>query len=314
MVSQSDYLSFQVVISGWIDAAACAERCSAFARGLGFSERASWEVGIASSELAVNIHHHAGRGSLTVRAVDTPAPGLELIAQDDGPGIGDLESAMSDGHSRGRRVEVGGPRDERGGLGTGLGAVSRMMDEVDIRSAEGSGTTITTFKALSHVPAAGPGRLEQPPVLVLGLGNSILYDDGVGIQVARYIANLGHERHIHVLEAEVAGFALLDVLEGYDRAIIIDAVRLAGMLPGEIRVLDGVGERPSLHLVAGHQLDLPSALELGRRAGRDMPRYVTVVGVQIADDRTFSESLSPGVAAAVPSAARIALTLARSRG
>ena len=112
-----------------------------------------------------------------------------------------------------------------------------------------------------------------------------------------------------VKEAELAGFALIDLLEGFDRAVVIDAVRLRDGKPGDIVVFDSSSLEPSLHLVAGHQIDLPTALEMGRRLGRPVPSTVHIVGVQIENDTTFSESCTPAVEAAIPEAARTALQI-----
>ncbi len=147
-------------------------------------------------------------------------------------------------------------------------------------------------------------------VLILGLGNTVLCDDGVGVFAARAIAEEAQAAGIDVAEAEVAGFALIDLLTGYDAAVVIDAVRLPGLEPGETVIVDAESMPPSLHLVAGHQVDLPTALVLGREVGADVPELVQVVGVQVLDDKTFSEEPTPEVAAAIPAAARTALELA----
>jgi hydrogenase maturation protease len=300
------------------DVLACTHEATEFARGLGFAERGAWEVGIAASELATNAMRHAGGGSLTVRAVETPASGIELLAEDRGPGIADVESAISDDYSQGRRLTANVAPAERQSLGSGLGAVKRLTDELAIESTPGEGTTVRAFKRLpergsarrgaaAHIPPA------ENPVLVLGLGNAILCDDGVGVKVARYIAEQFETSALVVREAEVAGFALLDLLEGFDRAVVVDAVRLEDGQPGDIVVFALDALAPSLHLVAGHEIDLPTALEMGRQLGRHVPRTVHVVGIGIADDRTFCEECTPAVTAAIPAAARIAVRLASAR-
>ena len=140
------------------------------------------------------------------------------------------------------------------------------------------------------------------PWLVLGLGNAILCDDGVGIKVARHIAEKHPSPDVIVKTAELAGFALIDLMEGFERAVVIDAVRVRGSAPGEVVVFAGSDLEPSLHLVAGHQIDLPTALEMGRRLGRPLPETVYIVGVQIEDDQTFSENCTAAVEAAIPAA------------
>lgn len=147
-------------------------------------------------------------------------------------------------------------------------------------------------------------------VLVLGIGNTVLTDDGVGIHAVRLLQEAAEKAGIDVVEAEIAGFALLDILTGYDAVVVVDAVRMTGHEPGEVLVIDGERMPPSLHLVAAHQVDLPTALAIGREIGEPMPAHFTIVGVQVEDDRTFGTEPTPAVAAATPEAARVALEFA----
>jgi hydrogenase maturation protease len=302
------------------DVLACTQRATEFARTVGFPERGAWEIGIAVSELATNITRHAGSGTLTMRRISTPADGVEILAEDRGPGIGDVTLAMTDDFSEGRLLTHSVPPTLREGLGTGMGAIQRLTDEMSIDSTPGVGTTVRAYKRLparprtsASVSASGAPSTPAPaekPVLILGLGNAILRDDGIGIKVARHIAENHASGSIVVKEAEVAGFALLDLMEDFERAIVVDAVRLPDGEPGEIVVFTVDALTPSLHLVSGHQIDLPTALEMGRQLGRSMPSTVHIVGVQIEDDRTFDESCTHAVEAAIPTAARIALRIA----
>jgi hydrogenase maturation protease len=296
------------------DTMACTQQATDFARAAGFDERGAWEIGIAASELATNITRHGGGGTLTLRVVTEPDAGVELLAEDDGPGIADVDSALLDDFSEGQVLSHNVPPTLREGLGSGLGAVHRLTDAMSIESRPGEGTTV---RALKRLPSRRPSSVAAPvvgvpvkPVLILGLGNAILCDDGVGIKAIRFLAETGPHPGIDLKEAEVAGFALLDLLEGYDRAVVIDAVRVRDAEPGDIVVFSSESLEPSLHLVAGHQIDLPSALEMGRQLDRPVPHTVHIVGVQVLDDRTFDEHCTPAVEAAVPSAARIALRIA----
>lgn len=153
-------------------------------------------------------------------------------------------------------------------------------------------------------------------VLVLGLGNTILTDDGVGIYVARRVRELleadGADEPVDVAEAELAGFALVDLLEGYGACVIVDAVEWPDMAPGELRQLRLEDFAPTAKLAAGHQIDLPTALELGRTLGRPMPERVTIVAVQVAEPRLVGERCTDVVAAAIAPAAELAVKLARA--
>ena len=147
-------------------------------------------------------------------------------------------------------------------------------------------------------------------VLILGLGNSVLRDDAVGIKVVESLAAEAAEEGIDTACAEVAGFALIDLLSGYDAAVVVDAIRFDGHEPGDIVIMDASAKTPTLHLVAAHQIDLPNALALGLELGVPMPARVQIVGVQIVDDRTFDEHCTAEVEAAIPAARAAALNLA----
>lgn len=106
------------------------------AEEMGFSPTDATLVATAISELARNIVHYAGSGEILLGRIngkDRPA-GIAIIARDSGPGISDLQLALRDGFST------------SGGLGLGLPGVRRIMDEFDIDSRLGGGTTVTTIK------------------------------------------------------------------------------------------------------------------------------------------------------------------------
>jgi serine/threonine-protein kinase RsbT len=135
-----------------IDSIACSRAAIAMASALGFDRKGANEIAIAVSELATNAVKHGGGGSITLRAIGDPAPGVEVVARDDGPGIPDHEAVFEDGFSGGKVVT---PDDRLGGkrnLGCGLGAVRRMMNTVSIESAPGKGTTVTARRFRGKPP------------------------------------------------------------------------------------------------------------------------------------------------------------------
>lgn len=135
--------------------------------------------------------------------------------------------------------------------------------------------------------------------LVVGIGSPILADDGVGIHAARAVKEaLGDA--VDVAEVGTGGLALLDVIEGYDRLILIDAI-VTGAKPGTIHELTEDEVAKTAHLGAGHDADLPTALAMGRRTlGDGMPREVIVLGVEAEDLTSFSEVLAAEVEATLP--------------
>ncbi len=146
--------------------------------------------------------------------------------------------------------------------------------------------------------------------LIIGLGNAVLGDDAVGLHVSRRVCELG-AGSVDVVEAEVAGFALLDLMADRERIVIVDAIELAGHEAGEVLELSLFAARATTRLCAGHEIDLPTALELGRSLGLVVPARIYILGVVIKDARTMGETLSAPVASAVDRAARLSLDLAR---
>jgi serine/threonine-protein kinase RsbT len=126
------------------DRFACAALARAFAEQMGLSSRACGELAIAAAELGSNVARHAAEGRLTVRYVAAPAPHILLVCSDRGPGIGNIAAAKADGYSKGRQLEPDAPRCE--GIGFGLGAIARLVDELDIDSTLDVGTTVTAKK------------------------------------------------------------------------------------------------------------------------------------------------------------------------
>jgi hydrogenase maturation protease len=135
---------------------------------------------------------------------------------------------------------------------------------------------------------------------VIGLGNTLLTDDGVGVYAAREIRRRldGQFPDVDIVESEVAGFALLELMAGWERVILIDAVAFDGIEPGEVFRIHPQDLRTSLRIRSVHEIDLPTALELGRRLGMSMPDEVLIFAVQAQDCRTFGERLNEPVQAA----------------
>jgi serine/threonine-protein kinase RsbT len=118
------------------------QRGRELAAELGFSGSDLTLVATAISEIARNIVEYAGRGEMSFTLVrDGQSRGIVVVARDEGPGIPDVSRAMQDGYSTGRS------------LGLGLPGARRLMDEFDVDSAAGRGTTVT-MKKWMRTPSA----------------------------------------------------------------------------------------------------------------------------------------------------------------
>ncbi len=134
-------------------------------------------------------------------------------------------------------------------------------------------------------------------ILVLGLGNTILGDDGIGIYVVREIRRKWAGRpSVEVVEASLGGMVLLDLITGFDKVIVIDAIMTDDRKPAGFLYelsLDDLGE--IVQPYASHALDLKTTVELGKRLGYVMPSVVRIYAVKIEENTTFREELTPPV-------------------
>jgi hydrogenase maturation protease len=149
--------------------------------------------------------------------------------------------------------------------------------------------------------------------IVVGLGNPILGDDGIGWRVAQNVRDQ-IDTDIDVAFLSVGGMSLMEHLIGYERVILIDAL-LSDDEPGLIHVaqLDEIPNYSAFHIASAHDTSLQTALQLGRELGAQLPNDVTVVGISINRVYDFSEELSPPVAKAIPKAAEIVINLAMQK-
>lgn len=143
--------------------------------------------------------------------------------------------------------------------------------------------------------------------LVIGLGNPILTDDGVGVKVAYEIEKeLGDEmrKYVDVTEVSAGGLRLMEAMVGYDRVILIDAIlHQNGNQPGKISrmTLDDLRKiSPTQHSASAHDTTLVNALDAGRELGLSLPEDIMIYAIEVENVMDFSEETTPDVASAIP--------------
>ena len=151
-----------------------------------------------------------------------------------------------------------------------------------------------------------PGT-QRPSTLVLGLGNPLLGDDGVGLVVAAGVkARLRAEADVEVDVESCGGLRLMERIAGYRHLVLVDALCSAEAVPGSVWLL-GPNDVPTWNAGSSHDITLPTALRLGQELGLAMPEDVGIVAVAAQDVFDFRESLCPAVAASVPLAVELVL-------
>lgn len=155
------------------------------AAAVGFTRQEQEEIALAASELATNLVKHAGGGEIQFRSIRSgDKPGLQIVSEDCGPGIADINRALTDGCST------------SGSLGVGLGSVNRLMDELEFCAQEGGGLRVTTRRWL------------RPPV---GSATQRWIEFGAATRSCRYQAENGDALTVRQWEDDALA-ALIDGL------------------------------------------------------------------------------------------------------
>jgi serine/threonine-protein kinase RsbT len=125
----------RIAIESDADVVTARQRARALAVGLEMPSTDQTLLATAISEIARNITAYAQRGEVRLEVVhDGARHGIRVVAVDEGPGIADVEKALTDGYTTG------------GGLGLGLPGARRLVDEFEIQTAPGQGTRVTLVK------------------------------------------------------------------------------------------------------------------------------------------------------------------------
>ncbi|HID25916.1 MAG TPA: hydrogenase maturation protease [Thermoplasmata archaeon] len=139
--------------------------------------------------------------------------------------------------------------------------------------------------------------------IIIGVGNPILGDDGVGVHVVRELKKHVHDPNIAIDEAATGGMNLLDLILGYDKAVIIDALESEKNGEGEVKRMS-INDFSTMHSCNPHDVSLVEAVELAKKMGEDkIPGEIIVVGVTVKKKPyEFKEELSEEISKAVPKA------------
>lgn len=145
-----------------------------------------------------------------------------------------------------------------------------------------------------------PGSGRTPPLLVLGLGNLLLGDDGVGLELLKRLAvRLSGIPGVDLVEGGTQGLALLPFLEGRRVLLVLDAAAL-GAAPGTVHVLWNPNHHAARRGLGAHEGNAGELLDAARLVG-DLPEQVCLIGVEPEDLKT-GIGLSPTVVNALDEA------------
>ncbi len=154
-------------------------------------------------------------------------------------------------------------------------------------------------------------------ILVFGLGNPILGDDGIGIHIVEKLREVINSRLSQIITIETSSVGGMDLAEsvlGYDYAIIVDAILDPSIPPGHVIVKDINNYQKAIHLSNPHDINFVTALEVLKQLYPDLiPERVFLVGISISErNLTFSDKISPYLESSVERVHGILLKLIES--
>ena len=139
--------------------------------------------------------------------------------------------------------------------------------------------------------------------VIVGLGNTLLSDDGVGVYIARELSKkLKDRKDVAVKEAFSPGFEIVENLVGFEKGILVDAIMLKEEEIGTVLRYTPDDFRNAIHISSYHDMNFPTALELGRKIGLDIADDIVIFAVCVEDILTLNEDCTPKVKEAIPKA------------
>lgn len=136
--------------------------------------------------------------------------------------------------------------------------------------------------------------------LILGIGNTIRGDDGIGIAVIRRLRERNLPGDVHLSESQRGGIDLLDLMKGYGRTIIIDSIKTKGGKPGDIYRMLAEDLKNAEKPHTSHGLGLMNIMDLGTYTEQSMPEEVVIYAIEIDKIDDFCENITDSVTQSIP--------------
>ena len=144
-------------------------------------------------------------------------------------------------------------------------------------------TDVTVFKERS-------GKL-----LVIGIGNEILTDDGIGVRLVEDLQGKSFPPEVIFATGTVGGLEILEMIQGYREVIFLDAIKTTDGSPGEIYHMVLSDFLETLHLSNLHDVSFIEAILLGKKLGFQLPERLHIFAIEIVEDQVFSKYFTPEI-------------------
>jgi len=132
--------------------------------------------------------------------------------------------------------------------------------------------------------------------LILGIGNDILSDDGIGPKIVQALKKDVDRENISFMTAASGGLDILELIKDYHKVIIIDAIKTKDGIPGTIYYLTPANFKETLHISSFHDVSFLTALKVADKLDIPVPQQIDIIAIEIVEDLTFSSEFSKAIA------------------
>ena len=139
--------------------------------------------------------------------------------------------------------------------------------------------------------------MNSAELIILGMGNKLFGDDGIGIVIAQKLKNyfMGLDSVV-VEESNWGGFRIIDLLTGYKNAVVIDAIQTdKNFAPGYIHKFHYTDLIQSTRMISFHDINFATAVEFAKRLDIPMPQNIIIYAIEVTEINTLTEYISPKV-------------------
>ena len=134
--------------------------------------------------------------------------------------------------------------------------------------------------------------MATPKTLIIGIGNQILGDDGIGPMLVHDLSKAIKENGFFFNTVCAGGLEIIEYLIGFDRVIIVDAIHTSNGIPGEVYCFVPSDFMETSNLSNLHDISFLTALELGTKLNMDLTDDIHIIAIEIMEDRVFSDHLT----------------------
>lgn len=131
--------------------------------------------------------------------------------------------------------------------------------------------------------------MKPKTTLILGLGNEILSDDGIGPRLVNDLSNISGIIEADYVTAGFGGLEIMELISGYNKVIIIDSIHTSSGRAGDVYHLKPSDFKKTSNLSGIHDVNFLTSLDLGKVLGYNMPDEIHIIGVEVLEDREFGE-------------------------